>query len=542
MSAITATALADILPSSVPKLEASGLNWMIFSLHFQDAVEAKGYWGHFDGTTPRPIVAKPEDAPTAAKTTETTATQSVASSAEELAAVAQWDKDERSAKSLLIQKIPDSVLMKLWNKKSVLERWDTIVREYTEKGTFAQTELRNCFLEMKCPDNGDVRQYLDDLHVKREELVTMGVEIDEKDYRSTIISSLPIHLSNFTLNQLSVARLYAPTKTIDPDALISLIAEESEHQHSQRAHRGNGSGKVKNDDKDEALSVTQGQSSRGKGGPRRFPRGVCWNCGEKGHFKDKCLKPAKKDSNSPKNSGTANAAIASDSEGEGAFFMEPESDEDSDFDDEPVGEHKGDSEDWFLEAGEDVADSSWDTEELSRIDWSECGSLVDVYLDSDTVEPDEITAQVSAGNANAPRAEIYDFGCSKHLTPYQDVLKNFVDIPPKSFCATNKQKMSAVGMGEMTIDIPNGTDVSKLRLMEVLYSPDMGYTLVSVRKLDDKGFKLTFLGRRCMIHGPMGEHIGAIPKARQGLYRVAHEEPIAANLAKEVLTLDQFHR
>jgi len=459
MSTVTATALTDTLPSSVPKLEASGLNWAIFSLHFQDAVEAKEYWGHFDGTTPRPIVAKPKDAFTAAETTETTATQSVASSAEELAAVAQWDKDEWSAKSLLTQKIPDSALMKLRNKKSILERWDMIIRKYTEKGTFAQTELCTRFLEMKCPNKGDVWQYLDDLRVKREELATMGVEIDEKDYHSTIIFSLPIHLSNFASNQLAVARLYAPTKTIDPDTLISLIAEESECQCSQRTCRGNGSGKSKNDDKDEALSVTQGQSSRGKGGPRRFPCGVCWNCGEKGHFKDKCPKPAKKDSNSSKNGGTTNTAIASDSEGEEAFFMEPKSDEDSDFDDESVREHRGDSEDWFSKAGEDVADSSWDTEELSGIDWSECGLLVDVDLDSDTVEPDEIAAEVSAGNANAPRAKIYDSSCSKHLTPYWDVLENFIDIPPKSFCAANKQKMSAVGMGEMTIDVPNATNV-----------------------------------------------------------------------------------
>jgi len=50
----TATALADTLPSSIPKLDASGMNWAIFSLHFQDAVEAKGFWGHFDGTNPRP--------------------------------------------------------------------------------------------------------------------------------------------------------------------------------------------------------------------------------------------------------------------------------------------------------------------------------------------------------------------------------------------------------------------------------------------------------------------------------------------------------
>jgi len=146
--------------------------------------------------------------------------------------------------------------MKIRNKLSVKECWDTIVREYTEKGTFAQTELRARFLEMKCLDKGDVRQFLDDLCVKREELATMGVEIDEKDYRSTIISSLPIHLSNFASNQLAVARLYAPIKTIDPDALISLISEESDRQQSQRARRGNGSGKSKGDEKDEALYVT----------------------------------------------------------------------------------------------------------------------------------------------------------------------------------------------------------------------------------------------------------------------------------------------
>ena len=48
-----ATALADTLPSSIPKLDSSGMNWAIFSLCFQDAIEAKGYWGHFDGTTPQ---------------------------------------------------------------------------------------------------------------------------------------------------------------------------------------------------------------------------------------------------------------------------------------------------------------------------------------------------------------------------------------------------------------------------------------------------------------------------------------------------------
>jgi len=45
------TSLSDSLPSSIPKLDASGLNWAIFSVCFQDAIEAKGFWSHFDGTS-----------------------------------------------------------------------------------------------------------------------------------------------------------------------------------------------------------------------------------------------------------------------------------------------------------------------------------------------------------------------------------------------------------------------------------------------------------------------------------------------------------
>ena len=40
MSVATAS-INDTLPSSIPKLDATGLNWAIFSLHFEDAVQAK---------------------------------------------------------------------------------------------------------------------------------------------------------------------------------------------------------------------------------------------------------------------------------------------------------------------------------------------------------------------------------------------------------------------------------------------------------------------------------------------------------------------
>src|SRR6266699_3491917 len=255
---LTTTSLSDSLPSSILKLDSTGLNWAIFSVRFQDAIEAKGFWGHFDGSEPRPVVSAATttaegDEDAQMKLAEALATQQL-----------QWDKNERSAKSLLTQKIPDSTLMRVHSKKTVKERWDAIVVEYTSKGAYAQTDLRQKFMDMKCPDKGNVREFLDSLRVKREELASVGVDIDEKDYRSTILASLPITLSNFASAQLAAARMWAPTKTIDPDDLISLINEEFDCQKAQRSRR-TGAGKSKDRDDDEAMAVNPG-FSKGKGG------------------------------------------------------------------------------------------------------------------------------------------------------------------------------------------------------------------------------------------------------------------------------------
>ena len=54
-SSTTTSSLSDTLPSTVPKLGAEGDNWAIFYVRFMDAVEAKGFWGHFDGLLPAPV-------------------------------------------------------------------------------------------------------------------------------------------------------------------------------------------------------------------------------------------------------------------------------------------------------------------------------------------------------------------------------------------------------------------------------------------------------------------------------------------------------
>src|SRR6266540_2414307 len=368
---VTTTSLSDTLPSSVPKLDATGVNWAIFSVRFQDAVEAKNFWGHFDGTSTCPTLSNPP------KTDET-------------AAKTQWEKNEWSAKSLLTQKIPDSTLMRVHSKTTVWERWVAIVTEYTDKGTYAQTELRTKFLESRCPEKGNVREFLEGLRVKREELAQVGVDIENKDYLLTIVASLPYALSNFASSQLTVARMFSSTKTIDPDTLISLLVEESDRKRAQYARQKIG-GKGKEGEKDEALGVTPDKGKK----PRRDIE--CWNCSGKGHFRHQCKKPKKPDfkkgeskTEEPKKEPTksdsrTNAAESdSDSEGEGAWFLDdddnesvasddslPDLDQLSDSDNEDDEEAHTGFEDWEPEEPNWFSDTPDDDDEDAVAEWDE---------------------------------------------------------------------------------------------------------------------------------------------------------------------------
>lgn len=325
------TSLSDTLLLSVPKLDASRMNWVIFTVHFQDAIKAKGFWGHLDGTSTCPIALEPKDVKSkSGEAAEAAATMPASPIAEELQAAKLLDKDKLSVKSLLTQKIPDSTLMHIHLKKTVFKRWAAIKKEYTEKGAYVQMDMRAQFLESKCPEKGNVCEFLDNLCVKQEELASIGVDITEQDYCSTIIFSLPYSLTNFASAQLAAARMFSTTKTINPDALISLMSEEYEYQKVQHSRHA---GKSKSDNpKDEAMAVGL---SKGK---RRFksnckPQGACWNSGEKGHFRDKYPKPLKssnhmdkdtkksKDDKGKKPDASANTVNDSDTESDVAFAI-----------------------------------------------------------------------------------------------------------------------------------------------------------------------------------------------------------------------------
>jgi len=67
------------LLANVPPLHDDASNWAIFTMHFQEAMEAMNRWGHFDGSTTRPVLKD---------TTHPTNT--------EVQAIKEWEQEDRA--------------------------------------------------------------------------------------------------------------------------------------------------------------------------------------------------------------------------------------------------------------------------------------------------------------------------------------------------------------------------------------------------------------------------------------------------------------
>ena len=146
----------------------------------------------------------------------------------------------------------------------------------------------------------------------------------------------------------------------------------------------------------------------------------------------------------------------------------------------------------------------------------------DMFSDVSAEPSPDLANLVHDGQISTPVVELYDSGSTRHISLYKDQFVSLTSIPPKTFSAANKQSFYAIATGNLIVDVPNGCDVTKLRLTEVLYSPAVGYTLVSIGCLDQLGYSITFGDGTCTIHSPDDDVIGRIPKTHAGLYHVIH--------------------
>ena len=122
--------------------------------------------------------------------------------------------------------------------------------------------------------------------------------------------------------------------------------------------------------------------------------------------------------------------------------------------------------------------------------------------------PDEGVAPVSSfagvvlagteATCNA-ESELYDSGASHHMTPFHHHLINFTPIASCPIMAANKQVFHTTGKGDMRVEVPNGNTTTTILLKDVLYTSDMGITVISISCITSAGYAALFHANFCQF-------------------------------------------
>jgi hypothetical protein len=307
--------------------------------------------------------------------------------------------------------------MRLANCSTTQERWTSVTKEYQAKSAFAQADLHQAFLDMRCPKGGDVREFLASLCCKREELAAAGVTITDKEYQHTILRGIPSELATFASHLLSSALIVHGSAPIDLDALVNQICEEADRLKTRRPR---GQGGKKDSTTDEALTATASDD-----GKRRRRKGKCHNCGKMGHWAKECRSP-KKDkeesagtqaaqasntSTKPENKPVGSANVIYDFEGDG-FWMATEEATDR--------THLVSAEpDPMLGAMDDIENAPHrEGEEETALGEKEWVGAVITPTDED----------------HRICTELYDSGATRHISPYKSDFVSYSPLVTAGLC------------------------------------------------------------------------------------------------------------
>jgi hypothetical protein len=141
--------------------------------------------------------------------------------------------------------------------------------------------------------------------------------------------------------------------------------------------------------------------------------------------------------------------------------------------------------------------------------------------------------------------DLYDSGASRHMSGFRHRFIGFVKIDPKPITAADRRSFSAVGKGDIWVNLPNGKEkTSRVLLKDVLYAPAMGVTLVSISRIASAGSTVVFTGNTCQIYDKERKVIGIIQE-KSGLYRVFSTRPLEgeyAGKARVEVSIDELHR
>ena len=139
------------------------------------------------------------------------------------------------------------------------------------------------------------------------------------------------------------------------------------------------------------------------------------------------------------------------------------------------------------------------------------------------------------------RCAIIDSGATSHFCPDRTKFVTFSEIEAQDVRTADGSTVSAIGRGDVKIDLPFGKTHTTVTLKNTLYTPKMALTLISTTRMASAGFAVHFESKMCKIMSPLPDRkvIATIPQIG-GLYSIAASVQHEAHVAK--LTVSDLHR
>ena len=266
----------------VPKLEAGGVNWVVYKDCFVWSIDARGLLEHVDGSErepvcpvkPRMVLKKDADGNDTHETVPATYTREEERDIKEWKVeLKEWKQGEAVVKQQIAATIPDSLFMKIRNKGTALEIWEALQGDFQNKSQMVSVDLRRHLQQERCAEKGDVRAHFSKLRLMREDLASMGHAPGDDELYTIILGSLPYSFEPF-ISALNATSSVLGT-ILSPDDLMQAFTDEYE-----RRNLGKSSNREESTE-NVAFSTNEGNGWKGNG-----QKGNCYNCGKPGHQKD----------------------------------------------------------------------------------------------------------------------------------------------------------------------------------------------------------------------------------------------------------------
>ena len=164
---------------SVEKLKTDGSNWIMFQRRFTIAMNDHKLYEHLtgDAVQPSPVdAAKPTDA--------------------EKASIKEWKKNKNKAMSLLVSWLHDSTFTKYMCKTTIAEIWAGLITEFSMRSMLKHSNMRADFMALSYTPGSNLCDEFSCVTTEYEQLINLGIEVSDEEYRSLIFKFVPIEIAN----------------------------------------------------------------------------------------------------------------------------------------------------------------------------------------------------------------------------------------------------------------------------------------------------------------------------------------------------------